>query len=1221
MLSPILVRRLTEIFGFIALGLVLAVTAFAQVDTGAISGTVKDTSGGVIPGVKVTIANEDTGLSVSTTSGSAGEYVFSPVKIGRYSVSAEMKGFQKVQQKNVTVDVQQRVVVDFTLAPGQTMETVVVNAAPPVLQTQDASVGQVIGERTVDALPLNGRNYIFLAQLSAGVTQGQQDTRGLGGSGSFAANGLRPAQNNYLLDGIDNNVELVDFLNGTHFVVRPPVDAIQEFKIQTNSFSAEFGRSAGAILNATIKSGTNHFHGTLWEFLRNDKFDAANFFENAGGIPKGEFRQNQFGGSIGGPVVIPHLYHGKDKTFFFFDYEGTRTRQAVPYTSTVPTALERSSGYTNLSELLTQGGTQTDVLGRSTPLGQVFEPSTTRAVFCGTADPVTGLTPTSGPDSACPTGTPPGTQAGFVREPFPGNIIPAARLDPNAIALLNLFPAPNNPSLFSNFASNPVLRVNANQFDARGDQVIGAKDQMFVRVSYSDSPEFIPGPFTGIADGGSFSSGDQTAKSWNIALSETHTFSPRLVNEARIGVNRIETTRVQPFSNDLSNIPGQFGIQGVPQVPSNGGLGTIFITGLNTLGSNQFLPSIETSLTSQYMDNLTKVWGKQTMKFGFEHQHLRFTILQPPSGRGAWSFSGAYTEVPSQGGGNTGLAQMLLIPIKGTVPGASDFVGGADNIQASNYANTDMGRNYNAAYVQDDWKVTPKLTLNLGLRWEYFGQIVERYGAQTNFQPAATPGGTSVFLLTERRCSVPFSADFMAAAAADNISIVCSNVGGLGHSQKTNFGPRIGLAYRATPKFAVRAGAGMFYGGFENSVIETYVDFPFQFNLSYPSLAPNLPITFANGAIGTLETGLSALVPITSAAAEPAGSSLIGEDYHMKTPYTLSYNLTLQYELSAGQTVQAAYVGNGVRHLGVYINPNSPNQILPPGLNSFQYAPYPDFPTGFTYSTFAGNSYYNSLQLNYERRFSAGLQALANFTWSKCRTDAADVLNETAIFYRAPRLPGFGIQGDYGLCDFDITKVLHFSGAYELPIGEGKRFLAKGGAVVNGVLGGWKTNWILTLQDGQPLTVPCVISTTSGFGCYALLVPGQNKYAGPHNVDQWLNPAAFTSPPVATTIGQSDRSPLGGAPTQFYGPGFHRLDFSLFKDFRTSESTHLEFRSEFFNLTNHPNFSPPGFSGNGVLAAPGSLNYASPTTFGKIASTRDGQNDQREIQFALKFYF
>ncbi len=1207
-------QKLAFLFAFVALVLLLPKKMFAQVDTGAISGTVNDTSGGVIAGAKITLSNEDTGLSLSTTSGSAGEYVFAPIKIGHYSVSAEVTGFRRVQQNNVSVDVQQRVVVDFTLAPGQTTETVVVNAEPPALQTQDASVGQVIGERTVNALPLNGRNFTFLAQLSAGVTQDQQDTRGLGASGSFAANGLRPAQNNYLLDGIDNNVQLVDFLNGTHFVVRPPVDAIEEFKIQTNSFSAEFGRSAGAILNATIKSGTNRLHGSLWEFFRNDKLDAANFFENSGGIGKGKFRQNQFGGSIGGPVVIPRIYNGKDKTFFFFDYEATRIRQAVPYASTVPTALERSSGYTNLSELLTQGGTQTDVLNRSTPLGQVFDPATTRAVFCGVTDVVSGIT------AACPTGTPSGTQIGFAREPFPGNIIPANRLDPNAIALLNLFPAPNNSSLFTNFASNPALKVDSKQFDARGDHNLSEKDQMFARVSYSDTPQLIPGPFMGIADGGSFSAGDQTASAINVALSETHTFSPLLVNEARIGVNRIDTTRVQPFSNDLSNIPGRFGIQDVPQVPFNGGLGTIFITGLNTLGSNQFLPSVETSLTTQYMDNVTKVWRKHTTKFGFEHQHLRFTILQPPSGRGAWSFSGVYTEVPSSGGGNTGLAQMLLTPIKSTVPGGFDFVGGSDQVQASNYANTDMGRNYNAAYIQDDWKVSSKLTVNLGLRWEYFGQIVERYGASTNFQPVSA-SGPARFLLTQKRCDVPFSSDFKAAAATDNINIVCSSNPGLGESQKTNFGPRIGFAYRVTPKLVVRAGAGIFYGGFENSVIGTYFDFPFQFNLVFPSLAPNLPITFSNGSIGTLETGLSGVTPITSGAAEPAGAGLVGQDFHLKTPYTQSYNLTLQYQLTPNQTVQAAYVGNGVRHLGVYINPNSPNQILPPGLNSFAFSPYPDFPTGFIFSSFAGNSYYHSLQLNYERHFSAGLQVLANFTWSKCRTDATDVLNETALSYRAALLPGFGIQGDYGLCDFDITKVFHLSGVYELPIGAGKRFMAKSGRIVDGFLGGWKTNWILTLQGGQPFTVHCVNSTTSGFGCNALLVPGQDIYAGPHNVDQWLNPAAFASPPVATTIGQSDRSPLGGAPTQFYGPGFHRLDFSLFKNFRTSESTHLEFRSEFFNLTNHPNFSAPGFSGNGVVAAPGSLDYTSPLTFGKIASTRDGQNDQREIQFALKFYF
>ena len=304
--------------------------------------------------------------------------------------------------------------------------------------------------------------------------------------------------------------------------------------------------------------------------------------------------------------------------------------------------------------------------------------------------------------------------------------------------------------------------------------------------------------------------------------------------------------------------------------------------------------------------------------------------------------------------------------------------------------------------------------------------------------------------------------------------------------------------------------------------METYSDFPFQFNLTFPNLVPNAPVTFANGSIATLETGLSG-IPLTSAAAEPSGVGFLGEDYHVKTPYTQGYNLTMQYQVTANDTVQAAYVGNTVRHLGAYVNPNQPSQILPPGLNKYDYSPYPDFPNGFTYTTFAGNSFYNSLQVNYEHRFSAGLNVLANFTWSKCRTDATDVLNETAISYRAPTLPGFGIQGDYGLCDFDIPKVLHLSGTYELPVGRGKKFLANSPGVVQALLGGWSTNWILTIQNGQPFTVPCVNSTTSGFGCNALLVPGQNVYdtqavyGTSNGVDHWLNPNAFASPPVATT--------------------------------------------------------------------------------------------------------
>jgi hypothetical protein len=310
--STCLWRRLSAGATLVAILFVTASTLLAQVDAGSIIGTVKDSSNAAIAGAKVTLTGVDTGLVQVTTSGSAGEYTFAPIKIGNYSVAAEFKGFQRVEHPNVTVQVQQHVVVDFLLPPGQMTETVSVKDVPPSLQTQDASVGQVVTAHAINDLPLNGRNFTFLAQLSAGVTQDQQDTRGLGASGSFSANGSRPAQNNYLLDGIDNNTNLVDFLNGTAFSVRPPVDAIQEFKIQTNNYSAEFGRSAGAILNATIKSGANQFHGNAWEFLRNDKLDAANFFENAGGIQKGEYRQNQFGFTFGGPIR-------KDKTFFFGD--------------------------------------------------------------------------------------------------------------------------------------------------------------------------------------------------------------------------------------------------------------------------------------------------------------------------------------------------------------------------------------------------------------------------------------------------------------------------------------------------------------------------------------------------------------------------------------------------------------------------------------------------------------------------------------------------------------------------------------------------------------------------------------------------------------------------------------------------------------------------------------------------------------------------------------
>ena len=762
--------KVARLCTLLSLVLILPAMALGQVDTGSISGTVRDTSGSVVPGVKVTLTNSGTGISSSTTTKSVGEYTFSPVKIGSYSVSAEMTGFEKIQQNNVTVDVQQKVQVDLVMTLGKTSETVTVDAAPPALQTQDASVGQVIGQQAINDLPLNGRNYTFLAQLAAGVNQGQQDTRGLGSSGAFSANGLRPAQNNYLLDGIDNNSNLVDFLNGTNYAIKPPVDAIQEFKVSTNDYSADTGRSAGAVLNATIKSGTNQFHGAAWEFFRNDALDAANYFENANGLAKGRFQQNQFGATLGGPII-------HNKTFFFVDYEGTRANQAIPYTSTVPTPTEVSSGFTNFSELLGQGGTVTDILGRNFALGQIFDPSTTRAINCGVPDVVTGIS------APCPAGTTTGSNIGYAREIFAGNILPAGRLEANSIALAKLYPAANNTGLFNNYGSNPISTNTVDQMDARVDHTFSDKDNIFGRFSYVDNPQFIPGPFGGIADGGSFSSGNQQATTYSAALGETHVFSPNLVNEVRLGYNRLSVTRLQPNAG-TAGIPAQFGIPGVPEGESNGGLGGIFPTGLGNLGSSGYLPSIELSTNTQVSDNVTRTMGRETFKAGFQWQRLGFAILQPPNGRGSWTFSGLYTEVPTTTGGNTGLAQMLLTPIPGTVPGAADYVGGADSISDSNVANTSMKHNYLAGYFQDDVKVTRKLTLNLGVRYEYFGQLIAKYGAQSNFLPGGGANGSSEFLIAQAGCSTPLSPDFRAAAALDNINITCSSQPGLGRIAK-----------------------------------------------------------------------------------------------------------------------------------------------------------------------------------------------------------------------------------------------------------------------------------------------------------------------------------------------------------------------------------------------------------------------------------------------------
>jgi hypothetical protein len=1222
----------------------------AQVDTGSITGTIVDSSGAVVSGAKVALINEGTGAALSTTGGTDGIYVFSPVRIGSYKLEASSQGFKTEVQTHVVVDVSARVLINFKLQPGATSETVEVTSAAPVLQAEDASVGQVVDQRNVNNLPLNGRNFTFLAQLAAGVNSPQADTRGNAATGAFAANGNRPAQNNYMLDGIDNNSDTVDFLNGTNYVVLPPVDAIQEFKVQTSDFSAEYGRSGAAVLNATIKSGTNQFHGAAWEFFRNDKLDAADYFEDAGHIQKGELRQNQFGFSGGGPII-------KNKIFFFGDYEGLRRAQGTILTGSVPTVAERSSGYTDLSDLISgQSGSLTDGLGRTMPLGTILDPSTTRAITTGVVDPVSGLTATTTGYARDPFGTCPATTAAFTLSGCGLNQLSAGRLDANAIALLNLYPTPTSSALFSNYANSPKLFEHRNSFDTRLDLNFSDRNQLFYRFSYVDDPQFIPGIFGGVADGGGFQQGNQTALAQQSALAYTHVFSPNLVNVARAGLNYLHTTRVSPSATDLSGIPATYGVQGIPQLKENGGLPAFGINGLQTLGSNAFLPSDEVTSTFQVTDDLTKIYGKHTFKMGIEWQHVKFSTLQPPWSRGEFDYNGDYTEIPNVDKGSTGRADFLLTPIAAQSGGTIDFVGGTSEMFVSNISLTDNGKNYYGTYFNDDWKVTPKLTVNLGLRWDFFGLVFEHHSNQANFVPNGAPTGGAIYLMPGSSSASNLSTSFTDLLAANNIALGITNRygKGLGNSQKGNFAPRVGFAYQVSPKLVARGGFGIFYNGFENRGFSPNLgdNYPFQFNFSYGSPDDGHPIsTFAGnttpgcttvGGTATFETGFSCnpLVPTQVLA---NGLALRGIQFNYQTPYTMSGNFTLQYQLTPTLTVQAGYVTSLARHLESFPGSNNPTQILPTnttltnnsgpngtaGSGAFPASqggiPFPDFGNNASYATTNGNSFYHGLQTKVEKHFAGGLNFLATYTWSKTRTDAGDLLNGGSNQgFRAPDVAGLGIHYDYGLADFDIRNVFHLSGGYELPFGKGKRFLADNG-IASKVLGGWSINASAVLQGGQPITLSCPSGTSSGSGCYDFIVPGQSQKRGLHitpsgQLSFFGNPGAFAQPAACTAL-PCPLSTLGGPPDQLAGPPFKRLDFSTFKDFRLNERLMLQFRAEFFNILNHPNFNAPGFGGNGVVSISGATDFTNTNNFGAIGSTRDAPYDPRQIQFALKLYY
>jgi hypothetical protein len=1198
----------------------------AQIATGGITGTVTDSSGAQVVGATITLTSTSSGVAMKSISTSTGTYVFNAVPAGRYSLTAKEGGFKTFTATGIEIHVQQTDTLDVHLDVGSISENVTVNTDPAVIQTEDATLGQTINEDAMDDMPLNGRNWASLGMLAAGTTTATtaaatgNNPTGSASSTMFAVNGTSYWQNDFRLNGIDNNVEFYGGSQaGSNASITPPPDAIQEFKLQSGDYSAEFGHSTGAVINAVVKSGGNRVRGDIWEYFRNTVLDANDYFQKQAGQPRSPYHQNQFGGTVGGPVFIPKVYDGRNKTFFFFDVQPTRIIIPVNSTNTVPTAIENSSGFTNLSDLISFSNSsstapQMDGLNRKFLLGTIFDPSTTRQVAAGAVDPITGLSNTSNSDI-------------WVRDPFYGgngvagitdftpaaiasqlNQIPASRIDPNMVTLLDLYPAPTTTGISNNYVQTTSGTRDTNQYDVRIDQNFGTKDTLFGVYSYWHFHEHTPTPLPGIANGGYYGLGTEDHPHWAVAAGYSHVFTPSLVNDLHFGINHSEDNIVADEAYTYG-LPAKYGIPGVAQSPGNGGLPIISIGSLTELGVGGWTPTLETVKSLELADNVTKVYGSHTFKTGYQWDYLGGDLVQPGWGRGGFYYNGQFSTIPAIGSNITSLADALLVPQASTV-GGPNGVGGIQSVNASNYAPANEHRYYMGAYFQDDWKVTPELTLNLGLRWDLTTPYAENDGLQSNFIGSGNgndPGGT--LYVPSKTFGKGMSAEFLAQLATDGITMKSDSGLNTGDYQKTNFAPRLGFAYHFVPRGVVRGGYGIAYGalgniGFGGTLATNY---PYSFNISLNAPSPQTPLqaTGTGGATATIENALLNLNVQDPANVSTAGIGLYGRQYNFQTPYTETMNLSVQYELSRVDAIQVAYVGALGRHLDVLGAHNSPSVLLPPGANIYDYIPDPDFSPNSNYETTNGKSSYNSLQVVYSRQLSRGLAVLANWTYSRCQQDQLG-LGQGVSSYRAQWLPGFGPEGDYQVCDTDATHVIHVSGSYELPVGRGRQFLSNAGKAVDLVLGGWAVNYIFTYQGGQPFTIPCAVSTVSFFGCNADVVEGQDLYSGGHTQKQWLNPAAFTTPPIATASSATAAS-LGGQGGQARGPSYVNLDASVFKNFRITENTRLQFRAEAFNLANHPQFDNPT-----------NLNYTSASNFSQITSER---GLYRVLQLALKLYF
>jgi hypothetical protein len=1116
----------------------------AQVTTGTITGTVTDSSGAAVAGAQVAVHETGKGTTQQYTTDTTGGYVAPYLTPGTYAVSVEKSGFKRESSSPTLLDVDQRARVDFTLQVGQVSENIVVEASAPLVRSESAELGEVVNQRSVEQLPLNGRNFAQLVYLVPGVTSGQPGENLSGAStfnpraaSDFNALGSQANANAWLVDGIMDNEYTFNTV-----MVQPSVESIQEFKVLTGTYSAEFGRGAGIVTTQT-RSGSNQFHGSVFEFLRNDYLDARNYFNSANTQKQPPYRRNQFGGALGGPIW-------KNKTFFFADYYGWREVKGQTFVNTVPTAQDKLGNFSDIPNV-------------------IYNPFTTRVV-----------------------------NGQIIRDAFAGNVIPSQLMNQVGLNVASLYPNPNLPGLFNNRVDTLSRNLNDNGGNIRIDHHFNEKDSLFGRFSYERFILFdtkgqggccIPTPATAASrfDLGPFIAGGQntTLSASGLALNETHIFSPTLVNEFIAGYARTNPLTLQSdYGHDAATSLGIMGINiskfttGIPTTNISGIPGDPSYTSLN--GGPAFLPANPRQTSYQIQDSVSVVHGAHNLKVGYRIIRDDVSPFTNTNTRGALNFGLNLTNNPTTGLDGNGLATLLL----GYLANGNSAGGSRGFLQTPYYLKVWE----HAVFLQDDWKVNRRLTLNLGVRWDLFTPYTEQRNRLTNFDLA----------------------DLSLVYAGVNATKTADV-----QTRWNDVGPHIGFAFDPTGM-----GGTVIRGGYELSYFPEQPsgsDFlgqavPWTISQNTPT-EPLYPLGSQMSGLPTINNPFTPPVPVqpmNTAQLIASNPAVLGNSFANQTPSYQSWNFDIERQLGQSMVAEVAYAGSRGVHLLYSYDP----QEVEPGpatVSSNLRVTIPAIATvrNITQIDPRNSSNYHGLQAKFVKRYSHGLQFLASYTWSK------------SLDYGGSAASGGGYAGSpqtvtdlaagYGPSGFDVPQRFVGSWTWDIPVGKGQPFLNHGPLAY--VIGNWQLGGISTVQSGLPFTVYLASCVNNATNCWPDRIASGNLPNPTYS--NWYNPSAFEAPCAVPSVagicpGSDYAYRYGDAGRGILRtPGTFNFDLSASKNIPVKERVMIQFRLDAFNALNHPQLGVPNQN----------INPKNPAATSTAITSTIGDN--RDLQAAIRIQF